>query len=253
MRWRLDLEYDGAPFAGSQLQSNAPTVQEAVETALAALLGVRPRIHAAGRTDTGVHALQQVVVFDTEVARTEGQLRDGLNAHLPRSVAVVAAVRVADGWDPRRAPHVKVYRYTWLDRPSRSPLLGAVAWHVRDRLAVGAMQTAVEALVGTHDLQTFRATGCTATTTVRTVQAARIWRDGDLVHLEVEGTGFLRHTVRILAGTLALVGHGRRPTDAVRTALLARDRAAAGPTAPARGLVLRSIAYLPAGDADPVD
>lgn len=244
MRWKLHLEYDGAGFAGWQLQDDAPTVQGAVEGALAVLLGHSARVFAAGRTDAGVHAEMQVACFDTTASRTPRQVRDGLNALLPPSVACVAAEPVEEGFDPRRAPHVKTYRYTWLVRHARSPLRAGRVWQVRPDVDGPAMHRAVQAVVGTHDLSSFRAEGCTATTAIRTVMAARVQPDvDDTWVLRVKGTGFLRHTVRILAGTLYEVGRGAKPEVWVAEVLAARDRSRAGRTAPAGALVLESIVY----------
>ncbi len=243
MRWRLDLEYDGAPFAGFQLQPNAVTVQEELERALATLLAHPARVHAAGRTDAGVHALQQVVVVDTAARRTPHQVREGLNALLSEAIACVEARVVADDFDPRHAPHVKTYVYTWCDRRGRSPLRRHRAWMLRRALDADAMDRAVRPLVGTHDFSSFRAEGCTSTHPVRTLHAATVTRAGDEVHLTVRGTGFLRHMVRILAGTLTDVGTGRRPVEHAERVLAARSRGASGQTAPPHGLCLVSIAY----------
>ncbi len=242
-RWRLDLEYDGGAFAGYQLQPNADTVQAALERALSTLFDHPVRAHAAGRTDTGVHAEQQVVVFDSEVARSPHQVREGLNALLPEAVACLQARVVADGFDPRRHPHTKTYVYSWLDRAARSPLRRHRVWAVRRTLDPDAMHRAVEAVVGTHDFSSFRAEGCTSTHPVRTVPSAVVERAGDEVHLVIRGTGFLRHMVRILAGTLTDVGLGRRPDSHVTDVLAARNRGRAGITAPAQGLCLASIEY----------
>lgn len=252
-RWRLVLEYDGAGFAGWQLQPDAPTVQGAVEAALEGLLGHPARLYAAGRTDTGVHAAMQVAVFDSAARRDARAIRDGLNARLPASVACVAADEVAPDFDPRRHPHRKTYRYTWLCRASRSPLRAGRAWHVRQGLAVPPMAAAVGAVVGTHDFSSFRASGCTADHPVRTVREATVRAVGDEVWLEIHGTGFLRHMVRILAGSLHEIGRGRRPPEWLGEVLRARDRTRAGQTAPAEGLLLERIEYLdgPAPDFAP--
>lgn len=243
MRWKLHLEYDGAGFAGWQLQGQTPTVQLAVETALERLLGQPTRVKAAGRTDTGVHAEMQIATFDTEVQRSPRAVRDGLNAHLPRAVACVSAEIVDERFDPRHTPHVKIYRYTWLCRPARSPLRAGRAWHVRDPLDVQAMAEGALAVQGTHDFSTFRAEGCTARHTLRTVEGVSVTARGDEIWLRITGTGFLRHSVRILAGSLYEVGRGRRPPGWIAEILERRDRTAAGRTAPAEGLVLESIVY----------
>jgi len=243
MRWKLHLEYEGSTFAGWQLQPNAETVQGVIERALERILGHEARVNAAGRTDTGVHAEMQVACFDTEVVRTPKAIREGLNAHLPAAVACVDAVLVPDDFDPRHAPHVKTYRYTWLVRSARSPLRTGRVWQVRPPVDVDAMHAAAQHVVGTHDLSSFRAVGCTSTHPIRTVESASVEAVGDELQLRIQGTGFLRHSVRILAGTLYEVGRGARPPEWLREVLEARDRGAAGRTAPASALVLERIEY----------
>jgi len=244
-RWRIDLEYDGADFAGWQLQENARTVQGAVEEALQSLLGERPRIAGAGRTDAGVHAAMQVATFVTAVPREPERMRAGLNRFLPRAIACLQASTVPMAFDPRRDPHIKTYHYTWLVRPSRSPLRANRVWHERGTLDVPAMQAAARAIEGTHDFTSFRAAGCTATHAVRTIPEVRVAVAADEVRLTMRGTGFLRHMVRIVAGTLHQVGRGKRTVESVAETLAARDRTRAGPTAPPGGLLLAAIEYLP--------
>ncbi len=242
MRWRIDVEYDGSPFVGWQVQPNGPSVQAALQDAIAQLFGQRVRVEGSGRTDAGVHAEQQVAAFTVEVERSEKAVRDGLNAFLPAEVAVVRAMRVPDDFDPRRDVRTKCYRYDWLDRRARSPLLGGRVWHVRDRLDSDAMHEAAQALVGTHDFTSVRAAGCQAAHPTRTVLYAEVTRSGDVVSFRVHGHGFLRHMVRICAGTLLEVGRGAS-TDRMVEAIEARDRNAAGRTAPARGLTLEWVRY----------
>lgn len=242
-RWRLTVEYDGADFAGWQIQEDAPTIQGALEEALASLLGEHPRVAGAGRTDAGVHAAMQVASFVTAVRREPERMRDGLNHFLPSAIACLDAAPVPMAFDPRRAPHAKTYRYTWLVRPAPSPLRAGRVWHERRPLDVDAMDRAVRCIVGTHDFTSFRAAGCSATHAVRTLPDARVEAVGDEVRLVVRGTGFLRHMVRILAGTLHEVGRGRRTVDDFEATLAARDRARAGPTAPPHGLLLAEIVY----------
>lgn len=244
MRWRIDLEYDGSPFAGFQLQPGRATVQSAVEEALERLFGHPIRVSPAGRTDTGVHARQMVCAFVSDVERSERSVRDGLNALLPEAIACLSATPVPDAFDPRHTPHTKTYRYTWLVRPARSPLRRGRVWHVRGPLDVDTMHAAARALVGQHDFSSFRAQGCTSTHPIRTlVDAAVAAAPDDEVVLRVRGTGFLRHMVRIVAGTLYEIGRGERPAGWMEEVLSARDRRAAGRTAPAEGLLLEDITY----------
>lgn len=243
-RWRIDLEYDGAPFAGWQLQPNARTVQGELEAALLPLLGHPARVAGAGRTDAGVHAAMQVATFVSSAPREPHAIRDGLNARLPLEIACTQALVVPGDFDPRRDPHTKRYRYTWLVRSSRSPLRRSRAWHVRAPLDLGAMQQAVACLVGTHDFSSFRAAGCSAKHPNRTLEGATVQAAGDEIHLIMMGTGFLRHMVRIVAGSLYDVGRGRRPVGWLSELLAARDRSRAGKTAPPHGLLLERIVYL---------
>ena len=237
------LEYDGRPFAGWQIQDGVRTIQGEVEAALAPLLGHFARVRAAGRTDAGVHAAMQIAAFRTRAQRSAKAIRDGLNARLPPEVACLAADPVGDGFDPRHSPHTKTYRYTWLVAPARSPLRRGRSWHVRRPLRVVDMREGALRLQGTHDFSSFRAAGCSSTHPVRTLEAVRVVQQRDEVHLEVMGTGFLRHMVRIIAGCLFEVGRGRHPSAWMGEVLQARDRARAGKTAPAQGLLLKRIDY----------
>jgi tRNA pseudouridine38-40 synthase len=243
LRWRLTLEYDGTAFVGWGIQPNGRSVQEVVERAAERLVGHPVRALVSGRTDAGVHALGQVATFDTTTPRSAESIRDGLNAYLPADVACVAADRVALDFDARRSARLKHYRYTWLDRPSRAPLSRHRVWHVRTRLDAERMHEAVQHLAGTHDYSAFRATGCNAPSPVRTLESWRVARDGDLVALDARGRGFLRHMIRIVAGSLNDVGRGHREPGWIGDVLEGRDRTRAGRTAPPRGLTLVSVTY----------
>jgi len=243
-RWRLDIEYDGTNFSGWQLQPGERTVQGVVEDAVEVFCTHPARVTSAGRTDAGVHALQQVASFVTHVERLPRSVVGGLNGNLPDDVAVVAAQVVAAEFDPRRTPHVKQYRYRWLDRPAISPLRRNRVWHVRRALDVAAMAAAVSSLIGEHDFSSYRAAGCSAKHPVRIVESARVERRGDEVVLELEGRAFLRYMVRNIAGTLNEIGRGKYDSEHLGEVLARRDRSAAAATAPARGLTLASIRYL---------
>jgi tRNA pseudouridine38-40 synthase len=250
MRWRIDLEYDGGGFAGWQLQPNVRTVQGVLEQALETILGHPVRVGAAGRTDAGVHALQQVASFVTSVERRPEAIVGGLNANLPRDMVVVSAIRVGEDFDPRRAPHVKCYRYRWLVRDMRSPLRRRAVWQVRWPLDPKRMDRAARCLVGKHDFTSFRAAGCSATHPVRVVESVQVRQHQDEVVLEIQGRAFLRYMVRNIAGTLAEVGRERIEPDDMAAILQAEDRSKAGPTAPSQGLVLAWIRYLEGELAD---
>lgn len=247
-RWKVIVEYHGAGFAGWQVQPDARTVQGELEAAVERVVGHRVQLSASGRTDAGVHALGQVVSFVTTARRSARAIRDGLTACLPPDIACVRAEEVPLSFDPRRWTRQKLYRYTWLARRSRSPMWADRAWHVRDTLDVAAMHAAAQHMVGQHDFTSFRAEGCGADHAVRTVESASVrWRAG-FVELDVSGNGFLRHMVRIAAGTLWEVGRGAQPVGWVAEVIEAKRREAAGRTAPAHGLTLVSVSY---GDAPP--
>ncbi len=243
-RWRLDLEYDGTDFAGWQLQPGLRTIQGTLEDAVERVFGAPIRIGAAGRTDSGVHAEHQVVAFESDAPRTERGALLGLNGVLPPDVAVFGARIVPDSFDPRRTAHAKRYRYRWLVRKGRSPLRRHRTWHLKLPLDVAAMGAAAASLAGTRDFESFRASGCSAATSLRTIPVVEVVEAGDEVHLRMEGTGFLRNMIRIVAGSLTEVGHGRWPVERVAEVLAARDRTRAGPTAPPQGLTLERIWYV---------
>jgi tRNA pseudouridine38-40 synthase len=242
-RFKIVVEYDGSRFVGWQVQPDGPSIQGELARAAEAVVGHPVNIAGSGRTDAGVHALGQVAAFDTSARRDERAIRDGMNAHLPDDIAVVAASRAPADFDPRRWVERKHYRYAWLDRRSRSPLRQARTWHVRDTLDQAAMQAAADLLVGRHDFSAFRAVGCQAAHAERYVQALTLSRRGDELHLDAVGNGFLRHMVRIVAGTLTEVGLGRRAPAWVGEVLAGRDRAAGGRTAPAHGLTLVEVVH----------
>lgn len=245
MRWRIDLEYDGRDFFGWQQQAGDRTVQGVLQEVLEGVLGHPVRVHGAGRTDAGVHAEQQVAIFDTEVVRDPRGMCGALRARLPDDVVCLDARVVPESFDPRHSRHVKRYRYAFLDRPARSPLRRDRLWHVRFPLDEAAMAAGVAHLVGEHDFSSFRAAGCSSTHPIRTLQRAEVVRVADEVHLTVEGSGFLRHMIRIIAGTLVEVGRGRRLPAWIGEVRDAHLRSAAGRTAPAGGLTLAGIWYRP--------
>lgn len=241
-RWRLDVAWRGDRYVGWQRQPNGPSIQAALEEAAARVTGGQAGpMEASGRTDAGVHAAHQVVAFSTAAERTAERLRDGLNAVLPSDIAVLEAIPAAAGFSPRRWTKRKTYRYRILHRRARCPFRHATTWHRRQPLDVAAMARAAEPLQGTWDWSSFRAAGCTARTTVRTIEAVTVTPHDDEIWIEAVGHGFLRHQVRILAGTLVEIGRGRLPPQGIPAIRDARDRAAAGPTAPAQGLWLMSV------------
>ncbi len=246
MRHRLTVEYDGTDFVGWQRQANGPSVQAAIEEALTDMHGgVATAIRGAGRTDAGVHALGQVAHFDappdTRVP-LHGYQR-GLNAVLPRAIAIVGVERVADDFDARFSARGKLYRYSIWTAPTRSPMRDRYVWHLRRAIDVERMQDAANVLVGRHDFSAFRAADCERRTTTRSLSRLAVARSGDLVTVEVEADAFLKNMVRIIVGTLCEVGWGKRTATDVQRILDGGDRRQAGITAPAQGLALVRVDY----------
>ncbi len=243
-RYRLLLEYDGGPYCGFQAQAGLPTVQGAVEAAVKAFCGQDLRVHAAGRTDTGVHALGQVAHIDLDKAWAPEVVRNALNAHLIRESVVVLDVQVAEGdWHARFSATERRYLYRILNRWAPAGLDKGKVWHVKKPLDAEAMNHAAQALVGHHDFTTFRDLKCQAKSPVKTLDLARVSRAGEEVHLEFTARSFLHRQVRSMTGTLAEVGIGRWAAADVKAALEAKDRIACGPVAPAEGLYLIGVSY----------
>jgi len=243
-RVKLTLEYDGTRYVGWQVQRNGPSVQAALEAALLKLLGAPVELEVAGRTDAGVHALGQVVAFDTPLALPLKAYWMGLNGILPPDIAVVDVAEVPAGFDPRRWSRGKRYRYCISNRRTRAPLRRTTHWELFAALDVEAMQRASSRLLGRHDFSAFRAADCQAAHPVREIRGIDVQgTSGDEVRFEFAGTAFLKHMVRNLVGTLVEVGRGRQ-TEAWVTALLeSRDRTLSGPTAPPQGLTLVEVLY----------
>jgi len=243
-RYRLDLEYDGGPYKGFQAQGELPTIQASVERAAKAFCGETLRLQAAGRTDTGVHALLQVAHIDLTRDWRPEVVRDALNAHLvPEPIAVIAASLAPDGFHARFSAKGRRYLYRIVNRVAPPSLERGRAWHVKKPLDVGAMALAAKALVGHHDFTTFRDADCQAKTPMKTLDAAEVSRAGDEVRLTFSARSFLHRQVRSMTGSLAEVGAGRWTADDLKAALEAKDRAACGPVAPAQGLYLAAVEY----------
>jgi tRNA pseudouridine38-40 synthase len=248
-RWVCGLSYDGTGFCGWQVQPAVagakPALQNTVEAALAKIAGHPVATRCAGRTDAGVHALQQVIQFDTSVDRPVHAWVRGVNAWLPADVAVRWAVPVTGTFDARFGATARTYWYTLLDAPIRPPLWRhRVGWSHR-RLDPERMREAAACLLGRHDFSAFRASECQAASPVRTVEALDIVRDGRFILLSVTANAFLQHMMRNLVGSLVYVGDGRRPVAWMAEVLASRSRAQAAPTFAAAGLYLASVRYDP--------
>jgi tRNA pseudouridine38-40 synthase len=243
-RYKIIVEYDGAPFVGWQVQDSALSVQGALIAAIAAFSGETVAVQGAGRTDAGVHALGQVAHFDLSKQHDTDTVRDALNAHLrPHPVAVLAAEIVAADFDARRSALRRHYRYRIANRRPDLALDRGRAWRVPRPLDAEAMHTAAQRLVGQHDFTTFRSTECQAKSPQKTLDRLDVARLGDEVQVTAVARSFLHNQVRSMVGSLVLVGEGKWSADDLWRALQARDRAACGPVAPPEGLYLVRVDY----------
>ena len=264
--FKITLAYDGTDYVGWQRQANGVSIQELIEDALRALDGRHVTLTGASRTDAGVHALGQVAAFTIARELEPDALVRALNAHLPHAVRVLAAEEAPPAFHPRFEARAKTYRYRLWHDDVMSPFERAYAWHVPGPLDVEAMRNAARLLEGRHDFAAFQATGSSVTTTEREVAVSRIFtlRIADcglrireestiesaiqnpqsaLLVYEITGTGFLRHMVRIIVGSLVEIGRGRQPVEWIGGVIASRDRASAGPTAPPHGLFLVRVEY----------
>ncbi len=243
-RFKIVIEYDGSGFVGWQRQENGPSVQQAVEEAIERFCGEPATVFAAGRTDAGVHALGQVAHVDIARDTSARTVRDAINFHLrPARVVVVRAETVSDGFHARFSARERSYIYRITNRRAPPALERGRTWWVPTPLDPARMADAARHLVGHHDFTSFRATICQAASPIKTLDALDVHRHGDEIRVEARARSFLHHQVRNMVGTLKLVGEGKWSADTVRDALEARDRRAAGPTAPAEGLYLAQVRY----------
>lgn len=246
MRIALGLEYDGSAFCGWQTQPSGCGVQNHLEKALAEFTQARVETVAAGRTDTGVHAIAQVVHLDTEVDREEHSWVRGTNSHLDPAARVLWAQPVPDDFHARYGARARTYRYLLLNAPVAPAVLRSrVGWHHRP-LDVGLMNTAAKVLLGEHDFSAFRDSQCQAKSPVRTMTRMGIERRENLVVFTLTANAFLHHMVRNIVGTLVYVGDGRQPVAWTGEVLASRDRRVAAPTFGPEGLYLAAIEYDPA-------
>ena len=242
-RIKLTVAYDGTDYCGWQIQKNGITVEEVLNRALSRLTGENITVIGASRTDAGVHARGNVAVFDTNTRIPAERLTYALNALLPEDVTVVRSEEVPAGWHPRKCVSVKTYEYRILNREFPDPVRRRDTYFVSFRLDIERMREAAQYLIGEHDFKSFCSAQTTVEDTVRTIYDLDIDKEGDLITIRVRGNGFLYNMVRIIAGTLAVVGRGYFEPQDIKVMLAERDRTKAGVTAPPQGLTLMGIEY----------
>jgi tRNA pseudouridine38-40 synthase len=243
-RFRLTVEYDGGPFMGWQRQAHGPSVQQAIEDAVEAITGEPATLHAAGRTDAGVHALAMAAHVDIERPIAPFRLSEGLNARLrPLPVAILSTRPVADDWHARFSCVGRRYSYRIVNRRAPLALEAGHAWQVAVPLDAEAMHEAAQRLVGRHDFTTFRSAHCQSESPVKTLDRLDVRRDGEIILVEAAARSFLHHQVRSVVGCLQLVGRGKWSAADLQAALEARDRAALGLNAPPHGLYFVEAVY----------
>ena len=262
---KLTIAYDGTAYAGWQRQANAQSIQAAIEDEIAAIVGARQPLNAAGRTDAGVHAAAQVASMTIDHPIACDELMRALNARLKAGdIRIRQIEETFDQFEARIYAKAKTYRYAIWNGAAASPFFRHVVWHVPHRLDVDRMIDAARALVGEHDFAAFQGRGSDVLTTVRTVLSAELVEmnlhtdqpialpplddgaphaDGRLLRFEITGTGFLRHMVRIIVGTLVDIGRGQLEVSETASILASRDRRRAGQTAPPHGLMLWKVTY----------
>ncbi|MGN6535731.1 MAG: tRNA pseudouridine(38-40) synthase TruA [Mesorhizobium sp.] len=245
-RFRLEIEYDGGPYAGWQRQAGQHSVQAAIEQALEKFCGEAVTLRGAGRTDAGVHATGQVAHIDLAKDWRPDTVRDAVNAHLQQAgerVAVLAASVVPDDFDARFSARARHYVYRIANRRAPPALEKGKVWWVPKRLDVEAMDAAAKQLLGRHDFTTFRSAQCQANSPLRTLDRLDVARSGDMIEVFASARSFLHNQVRSMVGSLKKVGEGAWMSEDLKAALEARDRAACGQVAPPDGLFLVSVDY----------
>lgn len=243
--YRFDLAWDGTSYCGWQRQPNCVSIQEIVESALQQIFPTeRIVVLAAGRTDSGVHAMQQICAFSIQRPRNAANIQRGLNAKLPKEIVCNFVKEMPVDFHPRYHSKEKHYLYRIWYASVRSPFEHPFTWHFSAPLDVALMSECAELFVGTHDFAAFRAAGCSATHTVRTIQSASVEVHGSEIHFNVCGKGFLRHMVRIMMGTLVAVGQKKLSLADVGASLQCGERINVGMTAPPNGLCLVSTTLL---------
>lgn len=243
MKFACIVEYDGSDFCGWQRQSHAPSVQETVEIAISRVADHELGTICAGRTDTGVHALSQVIHFETNAQRSLRSWLLGINANLPPTIVVKKIQQMPEDFHARFSARARSYRYMIYNAPVRPALLHKRTCWERVTLAEASMQAATNFLVGEHDFTSYRALACQAKSPIRTIKQLNVQRDGPMVIINVTANGFLHHMVRNISGVLMSIGKGDYQPHWAHEVLMQKDRACAGVTAPAQGLYFMAVEY----------
>jgi tRNA pseudouridine38-40 synthase len=245
--WALELEYDGTPFMGWQRQKHGLAIQQLVEEAAARVKGGAEVGEAvsSGRTDAGVHAKGQIVQLDLPDL-SPFRIREAMNFHLkPHPIVVLRCCPAPAGWNARFSAVSRTYRYIICNRPVPPALEVNRVWQVRQSLDAALMHRAAQSLLGHHDFSSFRASACQAKSPMRTLDSCSVTRAGERIHVDVQARSFLHHQVRNIVGSLVKIGDGSWPEHKLAATLAAKNRAVAGPTAPAEGLYFMAVAYEP--------
>lgn len=242
-RVKIVVAYDGTNYCGWQVQPNGITIEGVLNRSLSNLLGEKIEVMGASRTDSGVHSLGNVAVFDTNTRMPADKIAFALNQRLPEDIVVQGSCEVPSDWHPRYQESTKTYEYRILNRTFRMPTRRLDTYFYHYPLDVEQMSEAASYLVGTHDFASFCAANAQVKSTVRTIYSCTAQKENDIITIRVTGNGFLYNMVRIIAGTLIEVGAGKRRPEEIKDILAAENRDAAGPTAPAQGLTMMGIEY----------
>ena len=242
-RVKLVVAYDGTNYRGWQVQNNGETIESMLNRAISSLTGEDIHVMGSSRTDSGVHAMGNVAVFDTEARMAADKFSYALNQRLPEDIRIQNSCEVPSDFHPRYQKTVKTYEYRILNRKFPVPTERLYSYFYHYKLDVDKMREATSYLIGRHDFASFCGSGAQVKTTIRTVTGIEVFREGDMVTIRVSGTGFLYNMVRIISGTLIEIGNGQYPPERMQKILDAKDRSAAGPTAPAQGLTLMGIQF----------
>ena len=245
-RYKLTIEYDGSDFAGWQRQADAPSIQQSIEGAIEKFTDEPPiRLHTAGRTDSGVHAIAQVAHFDMQKDMQAIKVMGAINQHVkPAKIAIIKCEIKDDDFHARFSAKKRYYKYRIINRRAPLALEDGRAWFVPKKLDIQKMQQAADYLIGTHDFTSLRDSQCQSNSPVKTMDEIKIIRDGELIEIYVSAKSFLHHMVRNITGTLKDVGEARYQPEYIQEILAACNRSAAGPTAPACGLYFMKVDYL---------